>query len=111
MSFKRFLLPTTALLLLLGAAFCLRQPGAAQEKVGNALTKWEYKYLYFRWGRTERADRPQLPMEKMEEIMNDLGGKGWELSGTISDVAGDTDQKLRVTANTNIILLFKRPKK
>jgi hypothetical protein len=98
------------LLLLFAALLSLRQSGAAQEKLANGATAWEYKNVYFRWGRTEKADRPPLSIEKMEEIMNELGAKGWELSSTVGDVAGDTDQKFRYTTSTNLILIFKRPK-
>jgi hypothetical protein len=111
MSWKRFLLPAAALLMVSAAFLIFRQPSAAQEKLANGSTAWEYKNVYFRWGRTEKTDRPQLSIEKMEEIMNELGAKGWELSGTIGDVAGDTDTKLRTATTTNLILIFKRPKR
>src|SRR5262249_32756491 len=111
MTWNRFLLTTIVMLMLFGSGFAFRQPSAAQEKIGNGATPWEYKNVYFRWGRTEKADRPQLSIEKMEEIMNELGAKGWELSGTVGDVAGDTDQKFRYTTSTNLVLIFKRPKR
>jgi hypothetical protein len=106
---KRPLLVASLVLLSLLALGTYR-PQAAEEKPASGVTKWEYKSVYFRWGRTERPDRPVLPMEKLDEIMNDLGGKGWELAGTMSDVAGDTEQKFRTTMSTNLILYFKRPK-
>jgi hypothetical protein len=102
-------LPVVALALWLVFTSSAYGPPVAVEKQAQAV--WEYKHVYFRWGRTERADRPQLPMEKLEDVMNELGSKGWELTGTVGDVAGDTDKTLRVTTNTNIILFFKRPKR
>lgn len=110
MNLKRLLLPGAALALLLMLGPTGHGPQAAQDKAAAEATKWEYKIVYFRWGRAEKGARTES-MERVEEVMNDLGGKGWELSGTINDVAGDTDKTLRVTMNTNLVLLFKRPKR
>jgi len=91
-------------------AFATYGPRAAEEKPAQLATKWEYKTVYFRWGRTEKGGRTES-LEKIETVMNDLGGKGWELTGTLSDVAGDTDKTLRTTMSTNLIAIFKRPKR
>jgi hypothetical protein len=73
------------------------------------MIKWEYKTLYV----GQRNDGQTHSGEKFEEVLNNLGDKGWELVGkgmTDNFVTIGKDQHYSPIVNEYSYLVFKRQK-
>lgn len=101
-TYSRFAFFAALLIPVVLVCWSLRTPISAQEKAADGKIKWEYRVVV-----------PDGYEKEMQTQLDQLGGEGWELCGTISNVSGTSSSRNGSgtgSVRTNVTLILKRPK-